>query len=201
MFPPPLRPYTDHTDDALLAALLANDQGAFAEIYARYWYRVFALAYRKLKAREVAEELVQDLFEALWAKRAHHPIDHLERYLLAAINHRIISYVRAQRIREGYAEYCLMRHEEASQETEESLAEAELSAAFLKGVRELPEKSQQVFRLNRIEHYSVQEISLRLNVSPKAVEYHLTKSLRFLRKYLRDFLVVLLPLGCLMGLR
>lgn len=37
----------------------------------------------------------------------------------------------------------------------------------------------------------MQEISLRLKVSPKAVEYHLTKSLKFLRTHLRDFLAVL----------
>ncbi len=183
--------FASYPDERLLSALRADDQGAFAEIYERYWYRIFALAYRKLKSQAAAEELVQDLFEALWFKRAQHAIDHLESYLLAAINHRVISYVRSQKIREGYAEYCLMRQEATTQETEESLAAADLSTAFLEGVEQLPEKSQEVFRLNRLEHYSVQEISLRLNVSPKAVEYHLTKSLKFLRKHLRDFLTVL----------
>ena len=186
-----LRSYASLPDETLLSALQVNDQGAYAEIYERYWYRLFALAYRKLKFRAVAEELVQDLFEALWGRRAQHSIDHLESYLLAAINHRIISHVRAQKIRAGYAEYCQMRQEATTRETEERLAEADLSAAFLAGVHQLPEKSQQVFRLNRLEHYSVQEISLRLQVSPKAVEYHLTKSLKFLRTYLRGFLVLL----------
>lgn len=195
--PLPRLAYALSSDAVLLGLLPSDDQGAFAEIYERYWYRVFALAYRKLKSREVAEELVQDLFETLWAKRTQQAIEQLEQYLFSAINYRIVSYVRSRKIREGYAEYCLMHQEEATQETEEVLAEADLSITLLKGLSQLPEKSREVFRLSRFEHYSVQEISLRLNVTPKAVEYHLTKSIKLLRGYLRDFLVVALPLWLL----
>lgn len=68
-----LRPYASSPDETLLRALRADEQGAFAEIYERYWYRVFALAYRKLKSR-AAEELVQDLFEALRAAGRSTPL-------------------------------------------------------------------------------------------------------------------------------
>jgi DNA-directed RNA polymerase specialized sigma24 family protein len=63
----------------------------------------------------------------------------------------------------------------------------------------LPEKSQTVFRLSRLEHQSVEEIAARLDVTPKAVEYHLTKSLKLLRTYLREFLVAVLPLLYFLG--
>jgi RNA polymerase sigma-70 factor (family 1) len=171
-----------------------DDWRAFAEIYERHWYRVFAVAYRKLKSRETAEELVQELFTALWHKRAELTITQLEDYLLVAINHRVLTYIRAHRVRAHYADYCRNLATDATQETEETLAVADLSAAFLRGVELLPKKSQEVFRLSRLEHQSVEEIAARLDVTPKAVEYHLTKSLKRLRLYLRDFLVVLAPL-------
>lgn len=170
-----------------------DNRGAFAEIYERYWYRVFALAYRKLKSRETAEELVQELFAVLWHKRAQQTIAQLDHYLLVAINHRVLDHIRAYRVRTHYADYCRNVLSEVTHETEETLATADLSAAFLRGIELLPEKSREVFRLSRLEHQSVEEIATRLDVTPKAVEYHLTKSLKLLRTYLREFLVTLLP--------
>ena len=185
-----LRDYPLWTDEALLQALAIDDRSAFAELYERYWYRVFAVAYRKLKSRETAEELVQDLFAALWHKRAEHAIQHLEHYLLAAINRRVIGHLRAHQVRTAYADYCRYYQQETTDETEQSLAAADLSEAFAKALLCLPEQSREIFRLSRLEHFSVPEISLRLNLSSKAVEYHLTKSLKLLRDYLRDFVLV-----------
>lgn len=183
----PLRAYVSWTDEALLQALASDDRTAFAELYERYWYRVFAVAYRKLKSREIAEELVQDLFATLWHKRSEHAIQQLEFYLLAAINRRVIGYLRAHQVRAAYADYCRRYQTEASQETEQVLAASDLSEAFAKALLQLPEQSRAIFRLSRLEHVPVAEIALKLNLSPKAVEYHLTKSLKLLRGYLRDF--------------
>jgi RNA polymerase sigma-70 factor (ECF subfamily) len=64
--------------------------------------------------------------------------------------------------------------------------------ALEEGVKELPEKTQEVFRLSRVEGHSVAEIAKRLNLSEKAIEYHITRSRKELRLYLKDFLAFLL---------
>ena len=184
--------YASWTDEDLLAALAADDRLAFAAIYERYWQRVFLLAYRRLKLREAAEELVQDLFAALWHKRVEHRIQHLEHYLLAAIGRRALGYLRAHQVRTAYADYCRWHEATTTEETEQTLAAADLTEAFASALLRLPEQSRQVFRLSRLENFSVPEIAQRLNLSGKAVEYHLTKSLRLLRGHLRDFMVVAL---------
>ncbi|WP_460623462.1 RNA polymerase sigma-70 factor [Hymenobacter tenuis] len=186
----PIRLYASWRDEALLEALVTDDRGAFAEIYQRYWYRTFALAYRKLKSRETAEELVQDLFATLWHKRAEHSIQHLEHYLLAAINRRVIGYLRAHQVRAAYSDFCRYHQATSTDETEQTLAADDLSEAFAKALLKLPEQSREIFRLSRLEHFTVQEIAERLNLSPKAIEYHLTKSMKLLRVYLRDFMIV-----------
>jgi DNA-binding CsgD family transcriptional regulator len=53
-----------------------------------------------------------------------------------------------------------------------------------------------VFQLSRLEHQTVPQIAVRLKLSPKAVEYHLTRALKLLRVSLKDFLV-LLVFACL----
>ncbi len=182
--------YASYSEADLLAALRTDDGGSFAEIYARYCYRLFTVAHRKLQDREAAEELVQDLFENLWSRRASHDIQQLEQYLFSALRYRIINHVKAQQVRTGYESYCRLAASEAHTNTEETLAHSELSAALLASVRRLPAKSREIFQLSRLEQYSVAEISGRVNLSEKTVEYHLTKSMKLLRSYLRDFLVV-----------
>lgn len=185
-----LRPYASWTDEALLRALAADDREAFAEVYARYWRPVFALAHRRLKSRETAEELVQDLFAALWHRRAEHAIQHLEHYLLAAIGRRALDYLRAHQVREAYADYCRWHEATTTEETEQTLALTDLTEAVANALLRLPEQSREIFRLSRLEHFSVAEIAQQLGLSGKAVEYHLTKSLRLLRGHLRDFMLV-----------
>jgi RNA polymerase sigma-70 factor (family 1) len=187
------RMHASASDALLLDALRADDEAAFAEIYKRYSFRLFTVAYRKVKSREAAEELVQDLFENLWSRRACSQIQQLESYLFSAIRYRVINYIKSQKLQEGYQLYLRLSGPEQDLDTEESLALNDLSAALLAGVRNLPEKSQEVFRLSRLEYYSVQEISEQVNLSEKTVEYHLTKSLKLLRQYLRDFLLMTLP--------
>ena len=178
----------------MLEALQQDDESAFGEIYRRYCYRLFSIAYGKLKNREVAEELVQELFETLWSKRATSTIQQLDHYLFSALRYRIINYIKAQKVRAGYELFCRVSLSDTDTNTEDSLALDDLNSAFAAGLRQLPEKSREVFRLSRLEHYTVPEISARVHLSEKTVEYHLTKSLKLLRSYLREFLMVLLPL-------
>ncbi|WP_449439832.1 sigma factor-like helix-turn-helix DNA-binding protein [Pedobacter steynii] len=45
--------------------------------------------------------------------------------------------------------------------------------------------------MSRIEHRSVKDISEQLNISEKAVEYHITQSLKSIRFYLKEYLFLL----------
>lgn len=190
------RLYSASTDEQLLAALRADDRRAYAEIFHRYSARLFEEACRKLKSREIAEELVQELFEDLWFKRADRQAQQLNQYLFSAIKYRILNHIRARKVREGYAAYCRIRQSETVAVTEETIALEDLKAALLHGMKKLPGKSREIFRLSRLEQFTVPEIALQVNLSTKAVEFHLTRSLKILRLHLKEFLVlVVLLLG------
>jgi RNA polymerase sigma-70 factor (ECF subfamily) len=49
--------------------------------------------------------------------------------------------------------------------------------------------------MSRFEEKSHKEIALALDLSEKSVEYHITQSLKFLRVYLKDYLVSFLFLS------
>ncbi|MDJ1504248.1 RNA polymerase sigma-70 factor [Xanthocytophaga agilis] len=184
--------YAEWDDAALVTALQSGDEGAFTEIYERYWSKVFWVIYRKIKVREASEELVQDLFISLWNKRIVNQIDNLERYLMGAVKYRVIDHIRAHLTEENYSHTYRSVLVSTTQSTEEDIAANDLTLALHDSIEKLPEKTREVFRLSRIEQRSVKEIAAMLQISEKAVEYHLTKSLKLMKDHLKDFVALLL---------
>ena len=182
------------SDRILLDHFLKGDENAFVQIYDRYWYRLFLSSYRRVKDRNIAEELVQTLFSRLWEKRASLKIDQLENYLFSSIRNATIDFLNKQMVADRYLEY---QRKYASLErniTEEMVEFNDLSQALEEGLNALSGKSEKVFRLNRIENWPVERIASHLNLSEKAVHYHLTRSQKFIRTYLQEFTLAILVL-------
>lgn len=185
-----LRLHAAWDDAALVQALRGDDAQAFAEIYARYGFALIEQAFRKLNSREAAEEVVQEIFTALWHKRATADIQKLPEYLGTAVKYQVINLVRSKLTHEGYLAYCRRLASEADHRTEHDLAAADLAGALRRGLGHLSGHTREVFQLSRLEHQTVPQIAVRLKLSPKAVEYHLTRALKYLRVSLKDFLVL-----------
>ena len=183
----------DDTD--LLAALPTGHEGAFAEIYRRYGLGMLEQAIRKTGSREAAEEIVQDIFTALWQRREHTTsIQKLPEYLSTAVKFRVINLIKNRCMHEDYAAYCRTVATETDHHTESDLAATDLARALHASVTHLPSHTRGIFQLSRFEHQTVPEIAGRLKLTPKAVEYHITRALKLLRVSLRDFLLVMLVL-------
>ncbi len=79
----------------------------------------------------------------------------------------------------------------SSDTAEVAIQVKELKEAIDKGVAMMPPKTKEIYALSRTEYYSVKEIAHKLNLSEKAVEYHITQSLKTMRLALKDFLPVI----------
>ena len=181
------------TDAVLIQLLETGDENAFQEIYKRYWYKLYAVARRKVEAQEDAEEIVQDIFVDLWERRIRLNINELDRYLFSAVKYKVLNYIKSRIVRQTYRDTVSLKID-ADSNTEEELALQDLSQAITNGIENLPPKTQEIFRLNRLEGLSVREISDLLHIPERTVEYHVTQSLRSMRVYLKDFVVLMLTL-------
>lgn len=188
------RLYAARDDAALTQALRQSDAQAFAEIYHRYGFALLEQAFRKLGSREAAEEIVQEVFEALWHKRLTANIQKLPEYLGTAVKYQVINLIKTRLTHAGYLAYCRTLASEADYRTEEDLAATDLAAALRTSLIRLPAHTREVFQLSRVEHQTVPQIAGRLKLSTKAVEYHITRALKLLRVSLKDFLLVLIIL-------
>ena len=174
--------YTTYTDDELLQLLSKSDEGAFTEIYNRYWEKLLAIGYYYLHHKQGAEDIVQEVMMGLWKKRHDTIIHSLNAYLATAVKFAVFKKItREKKKREAAKDAHAADH---SDETEEKL-EAKFLQELLQGVVEaLPEKTRLVFSY-REEEIRITEIARRTDLSPKAVEYHITKALRALRDGLK----------------
>lgn len=183
-------------DKTLADRFLRGDRKAFVEVYDRYWYKLFLSSYRRIRNKAVAEELVQDLFVRLWEKRGMLHVDQLENYLFSSIRNATIDYLNRQIVSEKYVAYYKLFISLEGNTTEEMVELTDLSEALERGLHELSEKSEKIFRLHRMDHWPVEKIARHLNLSEKTVHYHLTQSQKFIRAYLQQFtLIVFILLG------
>ena len=183
-------------DNSLSDLFLQGDEKAFIEVYDRYWYKLFLSSYRRTKNKDVAKELVQDLFLKLWEKRCSLSIVQLENYLFSSIRNATIDYLNKQIVNDKYVTYHKIYKSLESNTTEEMVELNDLEEALEKGLNTLSGKSEKIFRLYRMEHWSVEKIARHFNLSEKAVHYHLTQSQKFIRAYLQQFTLSLLILLC-----
>lgn len=175
-------------DDAdLLHHLKSHDKTAFEWLYRLYWQRLYDFAILKTQDANVAEELVQDLFVTLWEKRESLHITNFQSYLFAAIRNRIIDYYK----RKIFAELDTIEEPDG---TEYPIFFAELEAVLHEAIGQLPEKTQEIFRLNRLEDQTASQIAKLLNLPERTVEYHITQALRKLKILLKDYLTLFVVL-------
>lgn len=177
-------PYANYTDEQLLALTKDGNEPAFTEIYHRHFEKLFAIAYNFSKRKDVAEEIVQDVFMRLWDRRNLVEIASLSAYLATAVKFSVFAYLQKE-----------LRQKNILQKiTPTSVAHSEESAIyarFLKAyieeaVQALPEKCRIVYRYRRESGLSVKEIAEEMQLAPKTVENHLLRALQTLRIILRN---------------
>jgi RNA polymerase sigma-70 factor (family 1) len=181
--------FSTYSDLELLEAIRHDDEEAFTELFQRYWKKVHAMAHVRVRSEEVTTEIVQELFISLWDKRASQSIKHLPSYFYKAVKNKTLNHIEAQLVRKNYWAYYKKFIPGQENATENTVEFDELMNAVENGMEDLPEKSKKVFKLNRLEGRSVSEIADMLQLSEKAIQYHITLSLKKLRLHLKDYIV------------
>ena len=85
-----MKDFEELSDEELSLLLSKGDEYAFEEIFNRYWFRLYAAAYKRVHHRELAEEIIQDLFTVLWSKRnSVHIHTSLKAYLFTSVRNMV----------------------------------------------------------------------------------------------------------------
>lgn len=173
----------------LVHRVRTGDEGAFEEIFRIYYARLVAFACTSVDSQASAEELVQDVFLQIWARRDRWIVERsLAAYLFRAVRYRTSNARRSLRLERAYnAELARSIEPEASTPSDAGLREAEIGAALAHALALLPERPRQVFLLSRRQGLSYNEIADVLGIALKTVEMHMGRALAQLRTSLQEW--------------
>jgi RNA polymerase sigma-70 factor, ECF subfamily len=187
-------------DQLQVAKLRKGDPQAFSNLYITYYQKFLKFANSYAHDKEVAGNLVQDSFLALWENREKLTDDtYLPAYLLTLVKNNCLNHLTRLKTKLK-AEENVQTHFIKSLELRCSTLEAcdpqylfsaDVEAIIQSTLKTLPEKCRQAFMLSRFEGLTNKEISLRMKISLKGVEFHITKALKLLRENLKDYIISL----------
>ena len=175
----------------LVRAVLDGDRDGFARLYDLYAPLVHGILLARVPRAEV-DDLVQDIFLRLWRERDTLRIENLNYYLFSAVRYEVIDYIRTKGRTFEYLDDYGPFEGMQDLDTENQLALDELLRVIDECLHILPEKTREIFRLHKLEYWPIARIATRFGLSEKAVEYHLTKSVRIVRTHLKEVMVLLL---------
>jgi RNA polymerase sigma-70 factor (family 1) len=154
---------------------------AFKIIFDQYYESIRNFVYYKTGDMNLAEDIVQDTFMKLWDKRSSVKQETVKSllYIMAANN--IKSHFRHQKVIFNFVNSG--KKEEQEQESADSnIRQEELQKKLQHVLADMPEKSREVFLLNRMDNLVYSDIAERLGLSVKAVEKRMHEALIFIRE-------------------
>ena len=166
-----------------------GDIQAFETLFKLHYAPLCRFAMRFVNDKDVAEEIVQEFFYNYWKNRADTIIrSSIKSYLYKSIKNNALKYLDQLAVRKKYAETILATVSDQYQSTiAEEMDARELKRIIDTALEDLPERTRQIFRMNRIEGLKYQEIADRLSISVKTVEANMSRSLRVLRDKLKQY--------------
>jgi RNA polymerase sigma-70 factor (family 1) len=173
------------TDGELLALLREGDSTAFSRIYNRYFSTLYLHAYNRLRSKEEAKDVVQELFVTLWLKHdTLAPKTNLSNYLYTSVRNRILNRISHLQVEERYR---LLLPETINMEacvTDYSIREKQLAEIIEKEIQALPAKMRKVFEMSRKDSLTYKEIADQLSLSEQSVRSHVKGALKILKSKL-----------------
>lgn len=169
------------SDNFLLQQIKNNDHSAFDVLFERYWKKLYQSALARINDKEVAQDIVQELFIKLWDRRAELDIkSSFENYLLNAVRFNVISYYRSKKVTEANLQSALDRID-ILEESIHSLSDyLELEKILQDAVNQMPEMLKRVYQL-RSENLSIKDIGNEVGLAEQTVKNYLTEGSRRLR--------------------
>ncbi|WP_345952823.1 RNA polymerase sigma-70 factor [Mucilaginibacter sp. PAMB04168] len=178
---------SDYFNSNLIHKFKAGDEAAFKLVFDQNFKKLYVFAFKMLKSREHAEEVVNDAFLNVWSNRDRMDDSlSITPYLFTVTKRLALNALRQTASSQKAIDNLWNRIENISNQTEEAILLNDLQRFTESKIAILPPQQQQIFKLSRNEGLSYEEIAEQLGISKNTVRNHLSSALKTLRKHLID---------------
>jgi RNA polymerase sigma-70 factor (ECF subfamily) len=164
-------------------------RSTIARLFSSHRDHLEALVRRRVRDREAASEIVQDVFTRVLASGTNGSDEDDRRVLYASARNAAIDHNLAISRRRSALEEMLPEQLSPGQPSEDAALEARNAVAALdRALNQLPARTREIFVRRRVYGESNVEISRRFGISISAVEKHLLRAMRHCRSAVADHL-------------
>lgn len=180
-----LVPKQTYEENQLLALIARGDERAFEILYNQYRPKLFSAALLLTRNPDQAAELIQDVFLKIWMKRDQlHLIQSMEAYLFVSMRNEAYNWFSREAKRRKLVDADIGVRDVPVSIADDYILSREMAALLETGIRLLPEKQQQVFRMIRIEGMNKNEVASTLGIEVNTVRTHLGRAVKSLRAWI-----------------
>jgi RNA polymerase sigma-70 factor (ECF subfamily) len=163
-----------------------GELAAFESLFHRYYEPLVRSAFSYVRARDVAEDVVQDVMVAVWERHTEFALhSSAAAYLHSAVRNRALDMLAHDAVVQRHA---AESESAATPATDELVFATELARIAHAKVEALPTRMRDVYRLRRDSALSNAEIAAVLGITVHAVYVQMARAMKILRAGLAPWL-------------
>ena len=160
----------------------------FERLYNRYFEQLYRYAYSITKNKQLAEDVVAEVFTNIWKSKPNHQhIAEPAAYLHVSVKHLAIRLASKDPGRFNNSLYSESLQISDAVDPENLMLGKELDELITAILDELPPHCRIVYDLAHNKGYSHQEIANEMGISKRTVETHIYQAIRKLKQGLRSY--------------
>jgi RNA polymerase sigma-70 factor, ECF subfamily len=163
-----------------------GDKSSFNHIYRMLYSSLLNFSMRHLQSEQDAEDITQNLFMKIWEQRNKINEElNFKSYLFKIAKNDICNVFKKRTYGVRYCNHVIESgiYQEATKYAEEKYEYREELNLVSKLIDKFPPKQKLIFKLNKIDGFSQNEIAAMLDLSVRTIENNVFRSMKRLRPY------------------
>lgn len=171
-----------------LKNLSKGNISGFDALFMRYYPKLKNFLKSFLKNEDEAKDIAQDIFLKIWSNRkSFSEIYNFKSYLFKMAKNAVYDYYNKNKVKEKYVTMTAFKISDFDNLSDDNLNAKDLEMLLRIAIEKMPEKRRKVFILSRQFGMSNDDIAIKLNISKRTVENHITTALSEVKSMFLEF--------------
>ena len=172
-----------HFDEVqLLSKVQKGSEEAFEMLFDAYRDKVYAFSYKILKSKDLADDVVIEIFTKIWEKREDiKPGPTFQAYLFKVTKNHIINFLHKASVDTKLQKQLFTSANYYRSSTEEEIIYNDYLTLAEQAISQMPSQRSRIFKLRNEEGMTYDQIATQLGLSRNTVKSHLVAATAHLR--------------------
>jgi RNA polymerase sigma-70 factor (family 1) len=158
------------------------DKNDFKAIFEEYYESIRLYIFYKIADKDVADDMAQDVFMALWEKRSGVQQHGVKSLLYKMASGMVVDYYRKCDVKADFGTWMRNKDSDKAVTPAEHAEYAETMERYAAALNSMSENLREVFMMSREEQLTYREIAARLDISVKAVEKRMSGAIKIINQ-------------------